>query len=75
MLYDSEINSLLDQWTERLNYVTAEQSYKDAVRDCIYDVKSLIHSQDVEEAAAAFEQEIADDYLSTIEAHDKLYYS
>ena len=75
MLYDSDLNALLSQWEERLSYQTTEQPYKDALRDCIYDVRMLIDKQFQEEALAkeAWEQQMADDYLATIEAHDRMY--
>lgn len=77
MLYESDLNKLLGQWTERLDFQTAKQEYKDAVRDCIYDLKCLLDKNFEEEALAeeAFEQQLADNYLSTIEAHDALLYS
>jgi hypothetical protein len=75
MLYESDLNKLLDQWTERLGFQTAKQEYKDALRDCIYDVKCLIAKNFEEETLAreAWEQQMADDYLATIEAHDRLF--
>lgn len=74
MLYDSDLNQLLTQWSERLGFQTAKQEYKDAVSDCIYDLKCLIDKGFEEEALAneAFEQQLADSYLSTIETHDAL---
>lgn len=76
MLYDSDINGLLSQWEARLNCPESDDSpsYKDALRDCIYDVKSIIDADFTEEILEreAFEQQLADNYLSTIEAHDAL---
>lgn len=75
MLYESDLNKLLSQWTERLGFQTAKQEYKDALRDCIYDVKCLVDKNFEEETLAreAWEQQMADDYLATIEAHDRLF--
>lgn len=63
MLYESDINSLLSQWQERLNFQTAEQPYKDAIRDCIYDVRMLMDENFKEEMLAreAFEQQLKED--------------
>ena len=60
MLYDSDLNQLLAQWAERLSFQTAKQEYKDAVRDCIYDLRILIDKQFQEEIMAneAFEQQL-----------------
>jgi hypothetical protein len=78
MLYESDINKLLSQWTERLTFQTAEQPYKDAVRDCIYDLRMLTDKQFQEECLAneAFEQQLREDehlwneYLSASYAGD-----
>lgn len=63
MLYDSDVNTLLSQWQERLSFQTAKQEYKDAVRDCIYDLRMLIDKQFQEECLAneAFEQKLKED--------------
>ena len=65
MLYDSDLNKLLDQWIERLSFQTAKQEYKDALRDCIYDLKCLVDKQFQEECLAneAFEQQLKEDEL------------
>ena len=63
MLYESDINKLLGQWTERLDFQTARQEYKDAVRDCIYDLRMLVDKQFQEEVMAneSFEQQLKED--------------
>lgn len=78
MLYESDLNKLIDQWTDRLGFQTAQQEYKDAVRDCIYDLKMLIDKQFQEEIMSneAFEQQLKrdeklwDEYISGVYAGD-----
>lgn len=41
MLYDNDISYLLSLWEERVSFNTSTQEYKDAVRDCMYDLKVL----------------------------------
>ena len=63
MLYDSDISDLLSQWQETANRPFFPPSYKDAVRDCIYDLKCLVDKSFEEEALAneAFEQQLKKD--------------
>lgn len=72
MLYTSDINQLLTRWEAGLSQHSPD--YKIGVRDCIYDLKRLIDADFVEEILEkeSFEQQLADSYLSTIEAHDAL---
>ena len=75
MLYDSDINGLLSDWEARLSYQTPD--YKAALGECIYDLKSLMEKRFNEEALAneAFEQQLDENYLEVLEAHDKLCYA
>lgn len=41
MLYDNDVSYLLTLWKERVSTSNITQEYKDAVRDCMYDVKVL----------------------------------
>ena len=41
MLYDNDVTQLLALWKERMSFQTTTQEYKDALRDCIYDVKLM----------------------------------
>ena len=82
MLYDSEIYGLLSKWEGLYATTTESASYKDALNDCIYDLKSLmdIHVQEEtdafirnlppEELYQLFLEQEADNYLSTMEAHE-----
>ena len=74
MLYESDVSSLLSQWQKELKEST-DASYKDGLRDCIYDLTMLLDERFKEEILAkeAWEQQMADDYLATIEAHDLVY--
>ena len=74
MLYESDISSLLSQWQKELKE-SKDPSYKDGLRDCIYDLRMLIDEHFKEEVLAqeAWESQMAEDYLATIEAHDLFY--
>ena len=74
MLYESDVNNLLAQWKNELNQ-SKDVSFQDGIRDCIYDLTMLMRRNFEEEALAqeAWEQQMADDYLATIEAHDRLF--
>jgi hypothetical protein len=63
MLYESDINNLMSQWEERLCFLGISQSYKDGIRDCMYDLKTLMDKNLEEEALAneAFEQQLKED--------------
>jgi hypothetical protein len=63
MLYESDINNLMSQWEERLCFLSVSQSYKDGIRDCMYDLKTLMDKNLEEEALAneAFDQQLKED--------------
>lgn len=63
MLYESDLTNLLSQWQERLGENKVEQSYKDALNDCIYDLRTLIDSNFTQEALAqeSFMQKLKED--------------
>ena len=63
MVYESDLNNLLSQWQEITHRPLVDTSYKDAVRDCIYDLKTLVDKQFQEEIMAkeAFEQQLEQD--------------
>ena len=65
MLYDSDLSNLLSQWQEIAARPFVDSSYKDGVRDCIYDLKCLVDKQFQEECLAneAFEQQLKEDEL------------
>ena len=75
MIYDSDINRLLSQWETRLSHQTPD--YKTALGECIYDLKCLMNKSFEEEALAseAFLQQLDENYLEVLEAHDKLCYA
>lgn len=71
MIYPSDLSNLVSSWNIRANR-GMPKDYEIAVRECMYDLNRLIKKSFNEEIEAkeAFEQQIADDYLSTIEAHE-----
>lgn len=56
MLFDGDLSALMTQWQERLQFQTPD--YKIAVRDCIYDLKTLMDKQFADEI---FEQQLKED--------------
>ena len=71
MLYTSDFNQLLNNWNAQLNSKSVDPAYKDALRDCIYDLNSLLtKSIDEELTYQDFLEMEADSYLSSLEAHE-----
>lgn len=74
MLYESDVRGLLQQWEARLNCPEADDApeYRDALRDCIFDLNNLL-SKSIEEELSYqdFLEMQADSYLSSEEAHEK----
>lgn len=78
MLYESDINQLLDQWKTRANCPVFSDEYRCSVSECIYDLNRLIKKTYDEEALAneAFEEQLKRDeqlwneYLSGAYAED-----
>lgn len=71
MVYICDLQQLIREWLERMN--TAQPpSYKDALRDCIYDLNQLVDRAIEEEFdyKEMVESQIADSYLSSMEAHE-----
>ena len=58
MVYTSDVNSLISQWTKRIGDETFPQSYRDALFECCYELHNLlIKSFDEEiEARESFRQ-------------------
>lgn len=50
MLYLSDITDLLSQWEGRLKEDKYNSAYKDAVSDCIYELKSMVDDKLQQEA-------------------------
>lgn len=73
---DNNINTLLNMWSKRVTEDYPEE-YKDALRDCIYELKSVtdtVDNQDMEEYLNSQYMDYlkfleADAYLSSIEGH------
>ena len=63
MIYEDDVSSLLAKWKKRLSLFAFSSQYRDGVRDCMYELKSLRDKQFNEEidAKEAFEQRLAED--------------
>jgi hypothetical protein len=71
MITVSDLQQLTVKWTERMNNPSQPFSYKIALSECIFDLNRLI-SRSIEEELTYedFLQAEADNYLSSIEAHE-----
>lgn len=72
MVYINDLQQLVSVWLDRLDNPAQSSDYRDALSECIYDLNNLIESMINEEFSAkeVFDSMAADDYLSTIEAHE-----
>ena len=63
MLYSNDFNGLLARWDKETKDSHREQPYKDAVRDCIYDLRCMIDDKFAEEMLVqeAWEQQMEKD--------------
>lgn len=72
MIYVSDLNSLINKWYKKgfQQYKTLE--YQEAIAECISDIEELITKTINEEIdyRQAMEEIAADDYLSSMEAHE-----
>ena len=79
MIYEGQLFNLISSWNQRAQNSTNNQSYKDGVSECAYELSSMI-SRIIEDEYFAtappeeveqylLEQE-ADAYLASIEAHE-----
>lgn len=62
MIYESDIDELISKWVESPVF-KAEPQYKDAVMDCIYDLRKLMDKNFTDEILAheAFEEQLKED--------------
>lgn len=58
MLYESDVNDLLQQWEDRLSHQSPD--YQIALGECIYDLRCLRDKEFEEEINESFEQMIKD---------------
>lgn len=74
MIYVSDVQHLISQWLLRADNFSQPAPYRDALKECAYDLSSLINSSLMEELdyKEILESWEADDYLSTIEAHEAM---
>ena len=61
MIYESDVSNLITSWKNELKQ-NQDATYKDGIRDCIYDLTMLIKKSSEEDALAkeAWEQQMAD---------------
>lgn len=76
MVYISDLQQLVSQWTERMNN-NQPQSYKDALNECIYELnclisKTLLDEMTEQDALDYLMSQEADSYLSSMEAHESV---
>lgn len=76
MVYISDLQQLVSQWTERMNN-NQPQSYKDALGECIYELnclisKTLLDEMTEQDALDYLMSQEADSYLSCMEAHESV---
>lgn len=73
MVTVADLQKLASQWQERLDNSDQPTAYKDALFECIYDINCLInHSIEEELSYQDYLQIEADNYLSTMEAHEEV---
>lgn len=62
MVYESDIDKLINQWVDSSAF-KLDQQYRDAVLDCIYDLRKLMDCNFQEEILAheAFEEQLKED--------------
>ena len=72
MITVSDLQQLITKWQEGLEQASQPFSYRIGVSDCIYDLNQLINHSieeelDYQDMLQSWE---ADDYLSSMEAHE-----
>lgn len=75
MIHVSDLQQLINSWQARVDSPVHPSSYKDGVMDCIYELNQLINHSILnefteEDARDYFLSQEADNYLSTMEAHE-----
>lgn len=75
MIYISDIQQLADKWADRMNNPTQSFDYKNALSECIYELnqligKTLCEAMTEQDAIDSILSQEADNYLSSMEAHD-----
>ncbi len=64
MLYESDVNKIISEWKSIADRPGINQQYKDALRDCMYDLNCLVDRQAEEEALAneSFEKKMKEEW-------------
>lgn len=74
MIYVSDLQQLISQWTDRMDNYAHPSSYKDALAECAYELSQLVNKALLDEmtekdAKEYLSSQEADSYLSSMEAH------
>lgn len=72
MIYEGDLTILSQMWEERLRNPELDTSYKDAVKDCLYEMNSFVNamSEFDEDTQKYLDEQNADAYLSSMESHE-----
>ena len=79
MIHPNDISALASQWEARAKDKKYSGAYRDAVSECLYELRNLCipDAQEdwtsflpPEEVWKAIEEQEADDYLASLEAHE-----
>lgn len=62
MIYESDIDGIISKWLDSTAF-KQDQQYRDAVMDCIYDLRKLMDKNFTDEILAheAFEEQLKED--------------
>lgn len=73
MIYINDLQNLVDEWQKRMKNPEQPDSYKNALFDCIYELNGIInHSIQEEMSYQDYLEQEADNYLSSMEAHESV---
>jgi hypothetical protein len=72
MFYESDITNLVTQWNDRASNPIYDDSYRKAVAECAYELNTALLKAFEEEVNAweFLDEQYADEYLSSLEAHE-----
>lgn len=71
MICVSDVQQLIQGWTERLGNPAQPAPYRDALSECVYDLNNLINRSIQEELSYQdYLEQQADEYFSNLEPED-----
>ena len=72
MFLESDVTGLITQWNERADNPAYDDSYRKAVAECAYELNAALLKLFEEEINAReyLDEQYADGYLSSLEAHE-----